>query len=194
MIEYLVIILGVALFGLQHSGISAMKVKNKIIDKWGKKGYSRIFTLTSIVTLLVAFLAMNFQDWLYPLYAFETYSPLQLIAAVTLIVIGVALSMRASSVISVSTVADMRTDRMPELITDGIYSKIRHPLYLATIILLISLPLLYPFPEVAVFSISLMVYTMIGAYFEEKKLILHYGDEYLEYKKNAGFLLPRSRQ
>jgi protein-S-isoprenylcysteine O-methyltransferase Ste14 len=192
-IEYLVIILGVALFGLQHSGISAMKVKNKIIDKWGKKGYSRIFTLTSVVTLLVAFLAMNFQDWLYPLYAFETYNPLQLIAAITLVVMGLALTMRASSVISVSTVADMRTDRMPELITDGIYSKIRHPLYLATIILLTSLPLLYPFPEVAVFSISLIVYTMIGAYFEEKKLILHYGDEYLEYKKKAGFLLPRSR-
>jgi protein-S-isoprenylcysteine O-methyltransferase Ste14 len=96
-------------------------------------------------------------------------------------------------VISVSTVADMRTDRKAELVTDGIYSRIRHPLYLATILVLLAVILIYPFPIVAVFSLCLMTYTMIGAYFEERKLVRHYGDQYLQYKKNAGFMLPKIR-
>jgi protein-S-isoprenylcysteine O-methyltransferase Ste14 len=37
----------------------------------------------------------------------------------------------------------------------------------------------------------MIIYTMIGAYFEERKLVQHYGDDYLEYKKTAGFILPK---
>jgi len=194
MLEYLLILLGVTLFGLQHSGISSHRVKNRIIDRWGKEVYSRVFSATSIITLLIAFLAMDFWDWLYPLTSFSTYNLLQLLLACLLIAGGLILSVKASSVISVSTVADMRSDRMPELVTDGIYAKIRHPLYLATIMLLIGLALLYPFIEVAVFSFGLIAYTLIGSYFEERKLILHYGDEYLKYRKTVGFILPRLRR
>ncbi|MFX1367402.1 MAG: methyltransferase family protein [Promethearchaeota archaeon] len=192
--EYLVIILGASLFGLQHSGISALRVKNKIIDRLGKQGYSRIFTITSIVTLLIPFIAMDFWNWLYPIASFESYHPVQVLVAGLLIASGAVLAMKASSVISVSTVADMRSDRTPELITDGIYAKIRHPLYLATILLLVGLLLLYPFIEVTIFSLSLIAYTLIGSYFEERKLVAHYGEKYIEYRKTAGFILPKLRK
>lgn len=192
--EYLVIILGASLFGLQHSGISALRVKNKIIDRLGKQGYSRIFTITSIVTLLIPFIAMDFWDWLYPITSFESYHPVQVLVAGLVIASGAVLAMKASSVISVSTVADMRSDRTPELITDGIYAKIRHPLYLATILLLVGLLLLYPVIEVTIFSLSLIAYTLIGSYFEERKLVVHYGEKYIEYRKTAGFILPKLRK
>ena len=99
--------------------------------------------------------------------------------------------MKASAVISVSTVADMRTDRKAELVTDGIYARVRHPLYLATVLVFAAMALIYPFPVVIVFALSMIAYTMIGAFFEERKLIIHYGDEYLAYKKQAGFIFPR---
>ncbi len=103
---------------------------------------------------------------------------------------GIIVAAKASQVISVSTVADMRTDRKPELITGGLYSQIRHPLYLATILIFGAMALIYPFPVVIMFALSMIVYTIIGAYFEERKLVLQYGDEYNEYKKQAGFILP----
>jgi protein-S-isoprenylcysteine O-methyltransferase Ste14 len=90
----------------------------------------------------------------------------------------------------VSTVADMRSDRKPELITSGIYAKIRHPLYLATIFMFLAMGLLYPFTNVIICSISMSIYIIIGAYLEERKLIKHYGLEYETYRKTAGFLLP----
>ena len=193
MIEYLIVILAASLFGLQHSGISALRVKGKLIDRWGKEGYARIFNTTSILTLLIAFLSMNFWDWIYFLTQPTLIQPVLLILGLLSGLGGVVMSMMASRVISVSTVADMRTDRKAELVTDGIYSRVRHPLYLATVLMFSALALIYPFPIVIVFSLSMILYTMIGAYFEERKLVKHYGDEYLEYKKTAGFILPKLR-
>ena len=194
MLEYLLIILSVALFGVQHSGLSALRVKNRIIDRFGKEGYATIFNITSIVTFGLAFLSMWYWDWFYFLTSPELIQPLLFISGMILLIAGVAVTIAASRVISVSTVADMRTDRMPELITDGIYARVRHPLYLATLLLFVALMAIYPFPQVIVFSISLSVYILIGAYLEEVKLIDHYGQSYLDYRKQAGFLLPHIRK
>ena len=191
MLEYIAIVLGVALFGIQHSGFSSLRVKNKVIDKWGKSGYANLFKFTSILTFGMAFLSMNYWNWLYFILAPQLIDlPLFLFGGIFLIV-GLYVSFKASSVISVSTVADMRTDRTPELITDGIYSRIRHPLYLATILMFVALSLIYFDPRVIVFATGMSLYTLIGAHFEEQKLISHYGDEYRGYKEKAGFILPK---
>ncbi len=193
MIEYLLIVSGVLIFGLQHSGISALRVKNRIIDRWGKDGYAKLFNATSIVGIIVPFIAMNYWDWFYFIIEPALIQPLLFASGVVLIIVGLVVTMMASRVISVSTVADMRTDREAELVTGGIYSRTRHPLYLATILLLLGLAALYPFDRVIVFSITLSVYVIIGAYLEERKLVIHYGQTYLEYRKQAGFMLPRIR-
>lgn len=189
-IEYVWIILASTLFGIQHSGVSSLRVKERIIDRWGKKGYAGIFNFTSMLTLLIAFLSMQFWNWLYFITDPSQIQPLLFGLGILFAIGGVIVAAKASQVISVSTVADMRTDRKPELITGGLYSQIRHPLYLATILIFGAMALIYPFPVVIVFALSMIAYTIIGAYFEERKLVLQYGDEYNEYKKQAGFILP----
>ena len=187
------IVLGVMVFGFQHSGVSAFRVKSRIIDRWGKEGYARLFNTTSLLSILVAFLTMNYWDWFYFIINPSFVNLPLFIAGAFLIAIGFAVTTMASRVISVSTVADMRTDRKPELITGGIYSRTRHPLYLATILLLLGLAALYPFDRVIVFSLALSTYVLIGAYLEERKLVTVYGRRYLEYRRKAGFMLPRIR-
>ncbi|MFW9793572.1 MAG: methyltransferase family protein [Candidatus Thorarchaeota archaeon] len=193
MIEYITIILASSLFGLQHSGFSSLRVKERIIDRWGKEWYARIFNTTSILSLLIAFLSMNFWDWIYFITQPALIQPILFVLGILSGLGGAVLATMAARVISVSTVADMRTDRKAELVTDGIYSQIRHPLYLATLLVFTALALIYPFAVVIVFSFCMIGYTMIGAYLEERKLVKHYGDEYLEYKKTAGFILPKLR-
>jgi protein-S-isoprenylcysteine O-methyltransferase Ste14 len=190
LVEQLLIVFGVIVFGLQHSGLSALRVKEKIIDRWGKVGYARLFNGTSILALALAFFSMNFWDWLYFATEPEVIQPVLLLSGVVLIALGLVVSAKASQAISVSTVADMRTDRRPELVTDGIYSRIRHPLYLATILLLLGMAAVYPFTNVLVFVLSLGGYVLVGAWLEERKLVVQYGREYLEYRKKAGFILP----
>ena len=194
MVEQLLIIVSVLLFGLQHSGLSALRVKGRIIDRWGKVGYARLFNGSSILTVALAFFSMNFWGWLYFLTNPEAVQPVLLFPGVILIALGLIVSTKASQAISVSTVADMRTDRRPQLVTDGIYSRIRHPLYLATILLLLGMAAVYPFANVLVFALSLIGYVLVGAWLEERKLVLQYGQEYLEYRKKAGFMVPVLRR
>ncbi|MFW9926917.1 MAG: methyltransferase family protein [Candidatus Thorarchaeota archaeon] len=194
MIEYVIIILASTLFGIQHSGLSALRVKGRIISKWGKSGYARIFSITSLITLLLAFLSMNFGDWFYFITQPTQINLLLFIPGIILAIAGIVLALMASKVISVSTVADMRPHRKAELVTDGIYSRIRHPLYLAVVMIFSSIALIYPFSTVIVFSLSMIGYTMIGAYLEERKLVKYYGEAYLEYKRTAGFIIPKLRQ
>ena len=190
MIEYIVIILGVSIFGGLHSGVSALRVKNRLIDRFGKEGYSRIFNGTSILSFLLAVLSMGTVDWL-SILNLASVNIVLLLSGVFLLSLSLYIAMLASRAISVSTVADMRTDRKAELVTNGLYSRIRHPLYLATVLMFTSLVLIYPFPKVALFSLGMIVYLIIGAKLEERKLIHHYGDEYTQYMQQAGFLLPR---
>jgi protein-S-isoprenylcysteine O-methyltransferase Ste14 len=192
--EQLLILFGVFVFGLQHSGLSTLKVKEKIINRWGKVGYAQLFNGTSILALALAFLTMNFWGWFYFVTDPELVQPVLFLSGAVMIAMGLIVSAKASQVISVSTVADMRTDRKPELVTDGIYSRIRHPLYLATILLLLGMAAVYPFTNVLVFALSLSAYVLVGAWLEERKLVLHYGQEYLEYRKIAGFILPGPRR
>ncbi len=184
-------IIASTIFGLQHSGVSSLAIKGKIIDKWGKEGYSSFFTITSVITLVIAVLSMNFWGWLYFIHDPSSIQPILFILGIALAIGGGIIAAKASQVISVSTVADMRTDRIPELITDGLYARIRHPLYLATVMGFAAIALIYPFPIVVTFVLCMIVYTLIGAFFEERKLIDHYGEAYLEYRKRVGFILPK---
>jgi protein-S-isoprenylcysteine O-methyltransferase Ste14 len=191
-LEQVLVIFGVSIFGVQHSGVSALRIKNRIIEKFGKEGYSRIYSITSILALLASFVLINHWQWLYFITNPELVNLIFLLPGILLIIIGVVIASLASREISVSTVADMRSDRKPQLVTSGIYGKTRHPLYLATILMFLGLGLIYPVLNVILYSISMSIYILIGTYLEERKLILHYGQEYLDYKEKAGFLFPKT--
>jgi len=182
---------GVLVFGLQHSGLSALRIKHAIIDRFGKNGYHNIFTGTAILAFIFSFLMIGFWDWLYFILRPESIQTPLFAAGIMCGAVGLWLAKKASAVISVSTVADMRDDRTPELITEGLYGRVRHPLYLATLLLFSGFALLYPFLPVVIYSILMNTYLLIGAFLEERKLIIYYGEEYEQYKKKAGFILPR---
>ena len=74
----------------------------------------------------------------------------------------------------------------------GIYRKVRHPQILGTILLFIFLCLIINSLFLLIWLIGLMVIiTPIVIYFEEKDLLLRFGDRYSLYKKNTGALIPK---
>ena len=75
-----------------------------------------------------------------------------------------------------------------ELITSGVHKYVRHPLY--TFSLLVLITNLSPTITEAYLSVCVILYFWIGSYFEEKKLIHRFGEEYSEYKKGTGRFFP----
>jgi protein-S-isoprenylcysteine O-methyltransferase Ste14 len=77
------------------------------------------------------------------------------------------------------------------LIKNGPYRYIRHPYYLAVILEVMGFPLIpnsyYSF-LVALFSYIPMVF--IRLFFEEKELLIKFGEQYTEYRKEVPCIIP----
>lgn len=67
---------------------------------------------------------------------------------------------------------------------------VRHPLYFATLLLMIGYFLYYPFYANLISVVSGMIYIVIGIHFEEKKLIRQFGDAYIAYRQKTPRLIP----
>ncbi|MCA1932089.1 MAG: isoprenylcysteine carboxylmethyltransferase family protein [Calditerrivibrio sp.] len=72
--------------------------------------------------------------------------------------------------------------------TEGLLGVVRHPYYFASLILLWSRPL---YIKDMILNSIFTIYFLLGAKNEERKLILEYGNEYIEYKKNVPMLIPK---
>jgi protein-S-isoprenylcysteine O-methyltransferase Ste14 len=73
-------------------------------------------------------------------------------------------------------------------VTRGLYTVVRHPLYLFSILFLWLSPSLSV--NSLVFNIGVTLYFIIGAYFEERKLLRDFGEAYADYKRKTSFLIP----
>ena len=83
-------------------------------------------------------------------------------------------------------------DEETELITTGIYSKIRNPIYTACIVH--GLGLLVLAPNAMVLVTGLVGFYSIHAYvrqIEEPYLIRLHGEKYVQYRESTGSFLPR---
>jgi methanethiol S-methyltransferase len=73
----------------------------------------------------------------------------------------------------------------------GILRRVRHPWYTATILLLLAW---FDGTEVTLVTrVVLIVYTIIGAVLEERKLVTEYPETYRRYQRAVPMLVPRLR-
>jgi protein-S-isoprenylcysteine O-methyltransferase Ste14 len=79
----------------------------------------------------------------------------------------------------------------PEIVREGVFGVIRHPIYLGAILFYIGLFIFtLSLLSLAVIFIIMILYIYLARY-EEKLLIKHFGDSYRAYMKNVPGWLPR---
>jgi protein-S-isoprenylcysteine O-methyltransferase Ste14 len=78
--------------------------------------------------------------------------------------------------------------------TEGLLKIMRHPLYSASLLIIIGYFLFHPTYSSAISCSLLILYILIGIQLEERKLIQQFGDQYIEYKKNTPMLIPKFRK
>lgn len=79
------------------------------------------------------------------------------------------------------------------LITKGVYSKVRHPLYAGELLHLLGIAMLFNNMAAYGLFLFLMLMQSLRAILEEKKLSSHF-TEYETYKAGTGFFLPKFGQ
>jgi protein-S-isoprenylcysteine O-methyltransferase Ste14 len=187
----LYIFLFLLLWGLIHSLIASLAFKSFLTKLLGKplmRGYRLFYNIFSVISFLpILYLVAILPDVrLYSIPAPWSYLMLlgQGVSAVFMIV-GV---LQTDTFYFVGLRQLFEQEKPAKFVTNGLYRLVRHPLYTA------GLLFLWLSPQVTVNSFTMVVaatiYILIGAYFEERKLLREFGEIYAEYKSRTSMLIP----
>lgn len=117
-------------------------------------------------------------------------------AGLTLGIFAIALNAWSHKTLSQKLGADfdpaLRLLKIPALVTEGPYTRMRHPIYLAFLLMQIAVLFLTSNWFIGFCGIAIIISVIaIRVPEEEKLLIEQFGNDYLNYKKNTGALLPQ---
>jgi protein-S-isoprenylcysteine O-methyltransferase Ste14 len=190
--SYITLIFAWLTFGVLHSVLAYQPFKNRLEKqlKAKYKYYRLVYSIFATINLaLVVWYHISItKQWLWqpPL--------LQKIIASLLVVIGSSLMLLCmKKYFADLSGIDALTGNQAKLHLEitGIHALVRHPLYTVTILFVWSLFLWQPLASNAVSCMCITLYTRIGIYFEEKKLIQLFGKDYQLYQVGVPMLIPK---
>lgn len=169
-------------FGLIHSFTASNYFKNKF------KGFRRWhYTIMSLITIMPAAYAW-FKGYPYSAELYNFQYPLNMLFYAAML-LGAIIFVLGAVKLDLLAFLGLKEEDEGELSTEGVYSLVRHPLYLGVIIFIWSTPILKTIDIVG--NTGFTMYLIIGSFFEEKKLLEEFGETYAEYKKSTPMLIPR---
>ncbi len=188
------------LFGLPHSLLASNFVKEKFVNWLGTK--IAFFRLAyNFISVISFYLIYEFSpkpdiviyDLNFPfdivIFVLQIFSLVGLVWAARSIdwkeFAGVSQVIRWKN--KTYSVADL--DESSVLKTDGPFSLCRHPVYLFSILFLGLRPTMSLF--YLVFYICIVAYFYVGSVYEEKKLLLKFGEAYKNYQSVVPRMIPR---
>jgi protein-S-isoprenylcysteine O-methyltransferase Ste14 len=148
--------------------------------KWGDAGQVVLLILFLIIWILDSFV-FNYSTFL------ATYVPLYFRIPLGILILIYALWFARSGL----RIVFGEKREKPEVIRKGVFSKVRHPIYLGAILLYFGM-ILFTFSLISVvlWTFIILFYIWISKY-EEKILSEYFGKEYLDYKKEVPMLFPK---
>ncbi len=171
-----------------HSLLASELIKRSIHQRFKQLNYRLMYSCISVLLLVpVGYIYLSAPPVMYA----DTgiIGRFVLLTAVILAYRLVTLSFRK---IRFDEFVGLSSTQSRHLVTSGIYQHIRHPLYLAAIVVLIGLIAAIPSDRNVIAFIITAGYVAIGSHLEEKRLIRTYGERYIAYKVNTPMLLPRN--
>jgi protein-S-isoprenylcysteine O-methyltransferase Ste14 len=192
-VSFWLILLAVLGYGLLHSLLASLKAKaqaqrwlGNFSERWYRLAYNfiAVITLLPILLLPILFIDQEIYTIQYPWWLITL--AIQIIAIIVLL-----LGLRQTGLTSF---LGLRQAFLPEdttpprLVTDGLYRYVRHPLYTAGLLFIWLIPVMTW--NLLALIIGLTAYIFIGAFFEERKLLREFGEEYAAYRRRTPMLVP----
>jgi len=198
-IDVFILIAAIFFFGASHTFLASLKVKNYI-----KQNYPHLlpfyrlgYNLISFITLYLFYIYLPQPD----ITIYDLIKPYDFIILgfQILSLLGLIWTFRffsSSEFLGISQIIrwykgnyDLtELDEKMTLKIEGPYKYMRHPVYFFSILFLIFRP--YMDLTYLTLVIGFIIYFYIGSYYEEKKLIEIFGDEYKSYQKNVPRIFP----
>lgn len=189
----LIILFAVFVYGFVHSLLASPGAKRRArewfgpgVDRWYRLAYNFFGTITFLPVLgLVAALPDRRlytvpEPWAYLMVAGQ-------LAAVVVLAVGVAQT-GIWTFLGVQQIFGTSSEGAPLLVTGGLYRWVRHPLYTAGLAFIWLAPVMTG--NLLALNLGLTLYLVVGALYEERKLVRVFGDAYLRYREQTPMLIP----
>jgi protein-S-isoprenylcysteine O-methyltransferase Ste14 len=112
--------------------------------------------------------------------------------SVTMLAIGLAATLLCWKRMGKSWRMGINPEEKTQLIVSGPYAYIRHPIYAIQSLMLLASMALLPSPLMLVAGLHMMTFLQWEARREEKYLVVHHGQGYVDYCRQTGGFVPRS--
>jgi len=181
-------------FALLHSVLAAPGVKAPIQRAMGR--YSRYYTLSYSGVATISLAGILAWQYTIPSPVLGPFPILKYVAGLIagvpgLWLMGICIRKYFFQLSGISALYG--EEQRPELVISGVHRYIRHPLYLGTLLVVWGLFLFFPLLSNLLAVVVITLYTVIGSWLEERKLLRTFGVAYEDYQRQTPMLIPRLR-
>lgn len=194
-------IAGLVLYAIVHSLMASKQFKRAVKHRFGERAYDGLYRIVYNIIAIVLVIPVLLFIWLRgtPVYTvpqslWPLFDLLQIIGLLGIFISLIQINLGHFLGIS-QAVAYFRGESLPlpqeKLSIHGIYTLIRHPLYLFS---MLAIWPIYPMTDLLlIFNIAVTIYFVVGARLEEKRLLEAFGEEYALYQRRVPAFLPIPR-
>ncbi len=136
----------------------------------------------SLTLVLTAWDFIYLQGWIYHLNAWS-------VLGLFLFISGVSLREISKRTLK-KNYSYVLTKQQKQLVTNGVYRFIRHPIYLAAILYVLGWPLIFSSLYGFFVALAFIPCILYRIKIEERMLIEEFGEQYVDYMKHTKNLLP----
>ena len=174
-----------------HSVLAGISLKARLRRKWGEK--FRYYRLAYVLFAFIFFVFLiGFQLLMSSPMLYQSKGLIMIagyvLGAGGLILMLVCIKKYFISLSGLRSIMEEKQDH--RLMITGIHRYVRHPLYLGTFAFIWGMFLVFPLLSLLISNLIITIYTLIGIGFEEKKLILEFGEDYRKYQASVPRLIP----
>lgn len=188
--DYAWLVLFWSIFYFLHSLFASAKIKRnlKAVSPSRMKRYRLFYSLFSFLGFawILIYSAMFPSQLIIPLSPLTTYFGYLLATFGTIIAIKSSKQIQLKKFLGLST-----PESQPSLVTSGLYSRTRHPLYVGLVLIFIGYLFVAGQLTSLIHLLCLLVYLPFGIYYEEKNMLANFGEAYQKYQKEVPVFFPR---
>ncbi|MCJ7567362.1 MAG: isoprenylcysteine carboxylmethyltransferase family protein [Anaerolineales bacterium] len=185
--------IAITAYGALHSLLASNPVKQafqRTLGQTSDRFYRLFFNIAGGLTFLpvLAVTALDPGQTLYHLaWPWVLLTSVGQALAAILLLLGL-LQTDSLHFLGLSQLFHPRASEQSELVINGLYCHVRHPLYSAGLLFIWLSPLMTT--SVLALNLGLTLYIIIGSIFEERRLVGQFGQAYVEYQRRVPRLIP----
>ena len=186
------LIFAVILWGILHSLTASLRFKDaasRILGAVFMKFYRLFYNIVAVISFIpVLYLMVHVPNetiyqvpdpWSYFMRMGQWISMILLLIAVL-----------QTDVLSFAGLRQVfEGEQKGKLVIEGFYRYVRHPLYTFGFLILWLTPAMTKNTFIVYFALT--IYILVGIYFEERKLLREFGQDYVDYRSITPMLIPR---